>query len=115
MKIKRLCQRENFVDLHNELFTPQSLKKNDGKQIPININFDMTKIVGIGKIKYHKNKGLYVEVEIDDITKIKGLKFALSGRINKKIKNKDNYVIEDCDVYSIGCVEEHADSSIKAI
>lgn len=115
IKVNMLCQRENHLDSNGNVFTPRALKENNGKEIPLLLNFDLKKMIGKAKLIYKEGEGLFVlEIETDKIKEIKELKPALYGAA--KVENSMNgqqTITNMFKIFSVGCVSSHADSSIK--
>lgn len=107
-----LCQRENQEDAHGHTFTPESLKANDGKQVPLTRNFDPREILGVATMRYVEGEGLYAEI---DAQGLEGLQVAIGGMVAEYTKTESGQRNMGCEVKEASAVERATDPTLPRI
>ena len=103
------------TDLDGEQFTPESLKDQDGKTIPIYLGFDHSVELGVGELEYDpKLDVLIINSEID-LDKLKG-GFIVPEMINvERYQSNEISIIESAKIVSVGWTLHPSDPNVTKI
>ena len=111
-----IFQREGVIDRNGYMLTAEALKNMDRAEVPIFLNFDYSKQIGVAVIDYKEGQGLGAKMKIMKNTQVRGLYPCLGFKVSKSKKVDDHFeYLGDSEALSIGICLASADAGAKPI